>query len=533
MSGLDTMEFPCKIQGCKSKPLKSSKTFETHMKRQHPNTSVGENSSSPTSPTSPTSLPTPAPTLLLSTPADSPPLPDQDIDEMYNDNEWLEAVAEEVELMIEMEQMTEEEMEVESSKDEVINKLKEKMERFKTIADKKSNVVKSLKEVKENLTHDIKLRKEVEIEKEKKIDELDDINKGMRNQLKQIRERNLVILVDQKKMKKYHKEHEIDLKSLRDVNSDLIKTNTTLKLEISRKDDLIMGLKEVGEIADEDNEIEVEAVQMDNETSGTICLICNKKFPVKKALDQHMQAKHNQGECPICDESFPIGSVLTRHTNQCMVDINEHECPECKNKFLTNKSLKIHITKNHRKDNHPNDKFSCTHCEMIFKSEIEMKKHTKSCKDNNLSFESEKSKVVCRHWRRGNCTRGDACGFSHVGHQLTPNSEVRSTKPTDYTPACKHGLSCKWLAKGSCSYFHNNVGVQKPWTHKEKQNQPHNSQPRRVTGDKQSSGRPECKYGAKCNKVPNCTFLHSLADFPNLLKENQQYRTVKNSNRKQ
>jgi D-tyrosyl-tRNA(Tyr) deacylase len=108
---------------------------------------------------------------------------------MYNDDEWVRAVVEEIELMQEMEELTENEMENEKTKDQVVNDLKEKLKRFKTIAEKKSSVVKSLKDVKERLVYDINMRKEVETKKEEKIDELEKlIEDGKKIVLSTIRE---------------------------------------------------------------------------------------------------------------------------------------------------------------------------------------------------------------------------------------------------------------------------------------------------------------------------------------------------------
>ena len=77
----------------------------------------------------------------------------------------------------------------------------------------------------------------------------------MKKQFKLVKERNIALLVDQKKMKKEKKEmeknkkeHEENLRELRDVNSDLEKHNATLKIKLKGKDDLIKGLKELSGI---------------------------------------------------------------------------------------------------------------------------------------------------------------------------------------------------------------------------------------------------------------------------------------------
>ena len=311
------------------------------------------------------------------------------------------------------------------------------------------------------------MRASVEEDQSRAIQSKDKELEELKNKMKTIRERSIAILVDQKKMKREKKEmeknkkdHENSLKEIRDINSDVIKSNATLKIELKQKDDLIRGLKELSGIEETENmDAEDESVRMEKETSGSVCLSCDKTFSEKRALDQHMEAKHSQSECPICDEVFPQGEALEKHTDECMKSMDEGvECPICLNKFLTKKAQKRHITKNHRQSKKQIDKFVCSQCEMIFNNEKEMKSHMHKCIQE---VQPEKSKEVCMHWRRGNCKRGDGCGYSHVGHQLDVSSEPRSAKATSFTPACKHGQSCLWLAKGSCSYFHKNVGVQR------------------------------------------------------------------------
>ena len=87
--------------------------------------------------------------------------------------------------------------------------------------------------------------------------------------------------------------------------------------------------------------------------------------------------------------------------------------------------------------------------------------------NNEHKLQPDVSREVWYHWRRGNCTRVN-CRFAHVGHQK--NSESTSTrKSTTKIPGCKNGLTCDWLKKGNCSYFHANVGVQRPWVTKKKE----------------------------------------------------------------
>ena len=157
-------------------------------------------------------------------------------------------------------------------------------------------------------------------------------------------------------------------------------------------------------------------------------------------------------------------------------------------------------------------------------------------------MEQVKSRVVCRHWRRGKCFKGDICGFSHAGQQnksLTTTKKTNTSKTNTRVPACKNGPTCDWLGKGTCSYFQPTIGVQRPWVNKLGGQQEaarssggrqgghqggHGRDTRQGTqihNNKQNNRnqyvqqqREQCKFNGRCERIPNCPFIHSLEDFP-------------------
>ena len=407
---------------------------------------------------------------------------------------------------------------------------------FKKTEAQKTLLRKQIKKSEATECEECPLRASVEEDQAKAIKTKETELEEIKKQLKLVKERNIVILVEQKKMKrekkdmeKNKKEHEGNLKELQNTNSELEKNNATLKIELKSKDNIIEGLKELIGIDEyNDEEKEEETVSFEKEISGPVCLTCNKKFPEKSALDQHMHAKHNKGECPLCDEVFPLGAALEKHTDECMESIkdNAHECPDCKNTFMTKKALKTHTAK--KKCNHQDNKFICPNCKMIINNENEMKKHKQRC-TNEGQLVKERSKLVCKHWRRGNCCQGESCGFSHVGHQNITTHEGGLTKSAGFTSACRHGSSCEWLARGKCSYFHKNVGVQMPFVRRKNNDKDqHQEAPRGITRRRQ-----ECRHAANCRNFPNCIYLHSLEDFPDLLTGNQPIKPMRKVNRRQ
>ena len=134
------------------------------------------------------------------------------------------------------------------------------------------------------------------------------------------------------------------------------------------------------------------------------------------------------------------------------------DCSQCHKRF-TRFGIKRHGDKCHG----PQTKvFSCADCGKRGKSRDEIKKHQAA---EHRVEEVERSREVCKHWRQGNCFKGNRCMFSHVGHQENQSSNFTSTprtSTTSLTPACKQGESCEWMAKGSCCYFHRGIGEQKP-----------------------------------------------------------------------
>ena len=419
--------FNCKH--CSSK-LKTSKTFENHMKKTHPNVGVGESSTDDGDDISPD--PT-SPSAQVTPPVNSPPLPEQTIEEMYNDEEWMQALAEEMDLMTEMEQLTEEEMDNDSNRDQVVNHLKEKIVRFKTIAVKKSSVVKSLKEVKDKLLHDIKMRKEVENTKEKQIDDQEKTIEGLEKIIRDEKKKVVSVISENKNKKDNVKELQKNLEELRVTYAVLAKekndTDTQLQSKISLLNEKTALLVQHG-IQDDVEEIvdvttESSTVGMNKNTSGFLCVTCDRKFVTNHDLDNHMAAKHDK--------------IV--------------KCPSCKNSF-TKDTLKIHTDKG--KCRPGGGKLVCTECKAICISDEDLRSHMRQDHDD------VRARQVCIHYRKGNCRRGDICPYAHVGHQdsIPVRSSTTSMSPT--TKPCRNGENCVWKSRGRCNFYHKEVGVQAP-----------------------------------------------------------------------
>ena len=195
----------------------------------------------------------------------------------------------------------------------------------------------------------------------------------------------------------------------------------------------------------------------------------------------------------------------------CLEGDSEIVPQKCEKTYCGKEFVSSTALKNHMKSSHfGTQRKVCTKCGEMLNININIKKHNDVC---GKSVESDmietKSKIVCKHWRRGRCDRGSKCNFSHVGQQDTPRPGNKSTKSK---VTCRNGPSCSFLARGKCNFEHhinNRHQEQEQQIRRPIQTNRHHDQ---VMG-KQSDRLP-CKFGAECDRVPNCPFIHSLVDFP-------------------
>ena len=87
---------------------------------------------------------------------------------------------------------------------------------------------------------------------------------------------------------------------------------------------------------------------------------------------------------------------------------------------------------------------------------------------------------------------GDSCQFSHAGFVRNSSETSATSKSTPKLSTCRHGDSCSRLAKGTCSFYHWGVGVQKPrQQNKQSQKHPKNDHPNPL----------------RCPRGPSCVHL--------------------------
>ena len=323
------------------------------------------------------------------------------------------------------------------------------------------------------------------------------------------------------KLNKAKKEHDAALDKLRKDNGKLTKDRQDLRFEVENKDNMIKSLNEALGVDDDEEEHvqeddqeealedvpsatsprEVPRVIMNKGATVNKCTACDKTFQTNHGLENHMDAKHSIHQCILCDKMCASETELVRHHTQCLQQgINTVTCPKCSNNF-TSFGLRRHKQQCHGKA----PEYECSDCGKTGRSKEEIKKHISEVHVEQRVV----SREVCYHWRRGKCTKGDKCGYSHVGHQDRPISTYTQEKSIRKAKHCQNGPVCQWKERGQCMFYHQGVGVQKP-------REMHNVQGGRqeqeghVRTQKNSPQRQQlCRHNEKCNRKSTCKFFHT------------------------
>ena len=196
----------------------------------------------------------------------------------------------------------------------------------------------------------------------------------------------------------------------------------------------------------QDEIVEIQSTSktsMDKNTSGNSCNFCGRGFKTSQGLDRHIQDKHEKNvyqqeyDCTLCGDGFIREQELNSHVLECIKHNTQIvKCPHCKENF-TKGALKRHT-----------ELGKC----------IPQTEQANVRNHSNVNHTNEvKSKTVCRHWRTGNCFRGNKCMFAHVGfQQVAPSNNFTTESANTAAPKifCRNGSQCIWLARGRCTFFH-------------------------------------------------------------------------------
>ena len=144
----------------------------------------------------------------------------------------------------------------------------------------------------------------------------------------------------------------------------------------------------------------------------------------------------------------------------------------------------------------------CRKCKAVCTNQADLRKHIKD------DHEDEKSREVCKHWKAGNCFKGDQCKFAHVGYRNV--QDISSTRRESIAP-CRNGSSCAWLERGRCKFEHSRQSNQGDRQYGIRQN------------GNQIGSQQMCWQNQNCRRN-SCPYKHTtMSDFPSL-RTNQRQR---------
>lgn len=131
------------------------------------------------------------------------------------------------------------------------------------------------------------------------------------------------------------------------------------------------------------------------------CFLCEQILHDKKAVDYHLQAKHNINKvpilCKICGKTFKTFLDLDNHRRNHEQPLL-HTCEVCGIVRTSQQSIKRHILLVHSNED---PKFKCEQCEKLFHTNYDLKRHSKSHARNFLctvcSYVASEKHHLLRH----------------------------------------------------------------------------------------------------------------------------------------
>ena len=334
-------------------------------------------------------------------------------------------------------------------------------------------------------------------EKDDKITRLTSKNEAMVKETKRLNLALLESVVENNDAKR-------EIETQRDLMNEILKKNTLLSEEIKVKEDYIKMRDEEKEDVQSNNDEEV--VEIEEQASTT-------PSPSYAEITKRGGEKY---KCNGCNYETKVETHLKGH--KIAHQGGQYQCLRgCNVAFITLTALDEHIKKKHKEQQEPSG-YKCIHCDLSFNELFQVRQHMtkkhrvsldKSCEKCGLKIPdgnrlddhmrecySDFSAVkpqLCKFFMRGNCVKGESCKFTH---QETEKTQV---------PLCRNGQRCTYFSRGICYFYHRGFGTQKP-TIKNKNYQ-----------DKNVKGR-WCNFRDRCNRIPNCPFIHRDQDFPELKK---------------
>ena len=278
------------------------------------------------------------------------------------------------------------------------------------------------------------------------------------------------------------------------------------------------------------------------------CNACSISFLNNNVLEKHMEKEH-QTDCTKCHASFKNQDDYYNHANNCSQVIEPLMCETCNIELISRAGLKRHTEKCQKKSSDSNTAFSeaCTNgpdCR-YFKED---RCHYQHDEPNNQPWERVQHRRQGRQNQRRQPFRQQQpqarqhsprqhSSRQHSSRQHSPcQNSPRQNSPRQQLPRqklprqqlprqqlqeCRNGPECIFWKHDRCNFAHSGSrqltgrGVDSRQQRMDLDSRQHrrnlDSSPRRQE-DRSSQGKP-CKFGAQCDRILRCGFLHSAKDF--------------------
>ena len=238
------------------------------------------------------------------------------------------------------------------------------------------------------------------------------------------------------------------------------------------------------------DEVEAEWISLEAQRQNippVKCKHCNFSTNSATKMVGHM-TRHNKSKCDNCQKTFEDQTKLNMHIQQEHRQ-DPHNCNTCKKQFPSKNSLKQHMRSQHpvnppvghqqwaqQKNHEESNDYWCNQCGQMFETLSEIREHKKNMHTNE--------------------------NFS--GFQCQSQQKKKSA-------ACTRGPQCKFLAWGTCHFFHPGVGVQQTRQQNNQQNQQNWRQQLNLQQHQNQQllqqPRRKCHFQERCWNQ-NCSFEH-------------------------
>ena len=239
------------------------------------------------------------------------------------------------------------------------------------------------------------------------------------------------------------------------------------------------------------------------------CKKCNFKTNDSVKMLGHM-TKHEGYQCNKCDKTERTQGDLNHHI-QTEHRPDLYTCTKCNKQFQAKNALKQHMNSQHpanppvghaqwadKRNQVQELDYCCNQCGNCFAELKQLREHKKNDHKGQTFQEFTAVKAQCHFYLQGRCNR-NPCRFSHNQQQQQQQKQQQQKQQQQQqqqqqqTPACSRGQQCRFLAWGTCNFFHPGVGVQQP--RQQKQQRP------------QNLPKKKCHFQENCWNT-NCAFEH-------------------------